>query len=59
MNSNNQTNQRSREQSEEIAGIENDQTESSGEEPQPEAAELRRVDLGVPRPATNPKMTVT
>jgi hypothetical protein len=59
MNSNNQANQPPREESEKIAGVENDQTESSGEEPELQDAELRQVDLGVQRPATNPKMTVT
>jgi hypothetical protein len=59
MDSNNQSNQRSREGSEEIASLENDQTEPSGEEPQGHVAEFRPVDLGVPRPATNPKMTIT
>jgi hypothetical protein len=58
MDSNNQVNQRSREESEGIAGIENDQT-PSGEESQHQVAELRPVNLGIPTPATNPKMTVS
>jgi hypothetical protein len=59
MDSNNQLNQRSRKESEGIAGIENDQAGLSTEEPQHLVAEVRPVDLGVPRPETNPKMTIT
>jgi hypothetical protein len=60
MDSNDQPNQRSSEEPEAIAGLENDQTESSGGNFQGHAAELRRqVNTENPRPATNPKMTVT
>ncbi len=60
MNSNDPSNQRSSEEPEAAAGLENDQTESSSENLQGQAAEFRtRVGPVNPRPATNPKMSVT